>query len=175
MLQLDTTAYSLSGIPYITFEALDEFAESVIRDFNPENLKAPAILDVAKFVKFYLEIHVEYKRISCDRKVMAMTAFNTGIVRVYDDCGVETLPFVVHEGTLIIDPVLKEKRNEPRHRFTIMHEASHWMIHRPSFAEGNPFGTPGVFENQYLAAKKGRIDYSRSLRKCLIINLTTWG
>ena len=104
MLQLDISAYSLSGIPYITYEALDEFAESVIRDFNPENLKAPAILDVAKFVKFYLDMEVEYKRVSYDRKIMAMTAFNTGIVRVYDDRGIETLPLAVQEGTLIIDP-----------------------------------------------------------------------
>jgi len=43
-----------------------------------------------------------------------------------------------------------------------MHEGSHWLIHRPAFAVDNPFGTPGKFENQYVAAKEGRIDYSRS-------------
>jgi Zn-dependent peptidase ImmA (M78 family) len=46
-----------------------------------------------------------------------------------------------------------------------MHEGAHWLIHRPAFAADNPFGSPGLFENQYLAAKEGRIDYSRSTRE----------
>jgi Zn-dependent peptidase ImmA (M78 family) len=163
MLEL-TTSYTLSKIPYITNDALDQYAEDVIRDAMPENLAEPTILDVESFVEFYLDMQIEFKRICGDRKIMAMTAFNTGIVQIYDDAGKTPLPLVVQEGTLIVDPILMIKRNLARRRFTFMHEASHWLIHRQAFSEDNPFGTPGVYENQYLAAKEGRIDYSRSLK-----------
>ena len=164
MLQL-MSSYSLSQIPYATYEMLDQYAEAVILDAMPMNLAEPTILDVGWFVEFYLHLQIEYKRISSDRKVMAMTAFDTGIVQVYDDMGIKPVPLVVRKGTIIIDPVLMQKRNLARCRFTFMHEGSHWLLHRPAFSAGNPFGTPGVFENQYLAAKEGRIDYSRSQKE----------
>jgi len=161
MLILDTI-YSFTQVPYIAYDDLDQYAEDVVRDFMPESLAEPSILDVGRFVEFYLNMDVEYKRISCDQKVMAMTAFNTGIVQVFDERSREPIPFIVHEGTIIIDPILTQKRNRARQRFTFMHEGSHWLLHRKAFSVDNPFGTPGVFENQYLAAKAGRIDYCRN-------------
>jgi Zn-dependent peptidase ImmA (M78 family) len=94
-----------------------------------------------------------------------MTAFNTGVVQIADEASGKPVPLIVQEGTVIIDPLLMEKRNAARRRFTFMHEGAHWLIHRPAFAVDNPFGSPGVYENQYLAAKEGRIDYSRSQKE----------
>jgi Zn-dependent peptidase ImmA (M78 family) len=156
------TGYSFSNVPYITYDALDSYAEAVVRDAMPEALAAPTVLDVDKFIEFYLNMFVECKKISNDRPILAMTAFQTGIVQVIDDCEGVAVPLVVREGTIIIDPSLMGKRNAPRRRFTFMHEGAHWLIHRPAFASDNPFGSPGVYENQFLAAKEGRIDYSRS-------------
>jgi Zn-dependent peptidase ImmA (M78 family) len=164
MLKLNTP-YSLSLVPYVTYDALDQYAEAVVRDAMPEALAAPAILDVVRFIEFYLEMQTEYKRLSYDRKILAMTAFNTGVVQVADERSGKPVPLVVQEGTVIIEPLLMEKRNAARRRFTFMHEGAHWLIHRPAFALDNPFGSPGVYENQYLAAKAGRIDYSRSQKE----------
>ena len=169
MLELETS-YDLFRVPYIDYGALDQYAEAVLRHAMPKLgmpnlLTEPTVLDVMRFIEFYCEMDIEYKRINYDRKVMAMTAFNSGVVQVCDDSGIEPLPLIVREGTLIIDPILMQKRNLARRRFTFMHEGSHWLIHRPAFALDNPAGTPGVFENQYLAAKEGRIDYSRSQKE----------
>jgi hypothetical protein len=54
-------------------------------------------------------------------------------------------------------------RNLPRLRFTLMHEAAHWLIHRPVFAADNPFGAPGVYENQYLAVQCLRVRQAATL------------
>jgi Zn-dependent peptidase ImmA (M78 family) len=163
MLKLET-GYSFSNVPYITCDALDQYGENVVRDAMPDALKAPTVLDVDKFIEFYLNMYVECKRISYDHKILAMTAFDTGIVQVCDDHGGQPFPLAVHAGTLIIDPILLEKRNVARRRFTKMHEGSHWLLHRPAF-EDNPMKSVGVYENQYLAAKEGRLDYSRSTRE----------
>ena len=164
MLEINTS-FSLSKVPYLTYDALDATATEILRDAMPEILVEPLILDVGRFIEFYLNMQVEYKRLSYDRKIMALTAFNAGIVQVLDDAGKETVPLIVDEGTIIIDPILMQKRNLARRRFTFMHEGSHWLLHRHAFAEDNPFGTPGVFENQFIAAKEGRIDYSRSQKE----------
>ena len=156
------TGYSLSRVPYITYNALDDYAEIVVADFAPELLHYPGILNVEEFLEFYLELSTRYCRISYDRKVLGMTAFNDGLLQVVDEETGMTEPIPVTTGTVILDTSLTSKRNKPRLRFTSMHEGSHWLIHRPAFAEDNPFGHVGVYENQYLAAKEGRMDYNRS-------------
>ena len=164
MIELQTS-YSLSQIPYLSYESLDSYAEELVRDFAPNALEIPGELDVDKFVEFYLRLAVNYRRICFDRKIMGITAFNDGTVEVMnEDTGLsENLP--VKTGTVIIDPSLLVKRNVPRLRFTMLHEGSHWLLHKKAFAEDNPFGSAGIYENQFIAAKEGRIDYSRSQKE----------
>lgn len=164
MLELKTS-YSFSQIPYITYDALDAYAEAVIRDAMPEALIAPAAVDVERFVEFYLGLQLEFKRLSYDRQILAMTAFNAGIVQIIDEASGAPEGLPVTAGTVIIEPLLTQKRNTARRRFTYMHEGSHWLLHRKAFAPDNPMGSVGKFENQYLAAKEGRIDYSRSQKE----------
>jgi Zn-dependent peptidase ImmA (M78 family) len=159
------TSYSFSRVPYITNDALDAYAESIVADFAPASLNNPGVINAESFVEYYLGLPIEYRRISYDRKILAMTAFNDGLLQVTgEDTGFPE-PMPVRAGTVVIDTSLTTKRNLPRLRFTLMHEAAHWLIHRPAFAADNPFGAPGVYENQYLAAKEGRIDYSRSQKE----------
>ena len=164
MIELQTP-YTLSQIPYLSYEALDDYAEELVRDFSIDALQVPGVLDVDKFIEYYLQLAVEYRRICFDRKIMGVTAFNDGTVEVLnEETGLsEKLP--VKTGTVIIDPSLLTKRNIPRLRFTMMHEGSHWLLHKKAFAEDNPFGPAGIYENQFIAAKEGGVDYSRSTKE----------
>jgi len=161
MLEL-TTSYTFSKVPNITYDALDDYADNVIRDAMPNALNTPTAIDAAWFVEFYLGLDIIYQRLSYDRQILGMTAFNTGFVQTLNESTGKPEPMYVNEGTVIIEPSLTHKRNTHRHRFTYMHEGAHWLIHRPAFSKDNPYGSIGKFDNQYLAAKEGRIDYSRS-------------
>ena len=164
MVELNTS-YSLSQIPYLTYGSLDEYAEELIKDFAPELLCKPGALDVDNFIEYYLHLAVDYRRLCLDRKVLGITAFNDGTVDVMcEDTGMPEKIFV-KTGTVILDPALLAKRNIPRLRFTMLHEGSHWLLHRKAFAEDNPFGPAGIYENQFIAAKEGRVDYSRSSKE----------
>ena len=161
------TSYTFSQIPYLTYDALEEYAEQVVADFAPERLKTPGALDVDRFIEYYLGLSVEYHRICYDRRVLGMTAFNDGKIDVTnEDTGLPE-PLPVSKGTIVIDTSLTvSKRSIPRLRFTMMHEgAGHWMLHRKAFSPDNPFGPAGVYKNQYLAAKEGRHDYSSSKKE----------
>ena len=95
-----------------------------------------------------------------------MTAFNDGTVEVMDEETGQVVNLPVTAGTVIIDSSLNSKRNEARRRFTMVHEGGgHWLLHRKAFANDNPCGPAGIYENQYLAAKEGRVDYSRSQKE----------
>jgi hypothetical protein len=161
MIELDTS-YSLSQIPYITNEALDEYATRVVADAQHEVMKEPTALDVDRFLEFYLGLNVEFKRLSYNSVILGMTAFNAGIVHTIDESTNRITPILVEAGTVIIEPSLMNGRNLARRRFTYMHEGSHWLLHRKAFSTGNPFGSAGKYDNQYLAAKEGRIDYCRA-------------
>ena len=161
MLEL-VTSYSLSQVPYITYDALDAYGEAVLHDAIPGALDAPCPVDALWFLEFYLGMEVVYHRLSYDRKILGMTAFNAGYVQIRDEQTGEPDALYVKAGTVIIGPVLTLPRNAARFRFTAMHEGVHWLIHRKAFSADNPCGSVGKFENQYLAAKEGRIDYSRS-------------
>jgi hypothetical protein len=160
MLRLETVL-SLSRVPYITYDMLDLYAEAVIDDAAPDVLDAPAPVNVEQFLEFYLGLNIEYKALSYDHKILGLTVFNDCVVFVVDEISRRQVPLGVSEGTVFIDPILLQKRSTARRRFTAMHEGAHWLIHREAFSADNPFGTPGVFDNKFLAAKTGRIDYSR--------------
>ncbi|MDL2234684.1 ImmA/IrrE family metallo-endopeptidase [Christensenellaceae bacterium OttesenSCG-928-L17] len=156
---------SFSRVPYLTYDTLEDYAEQVVADFAPDLLHTPGVLDAEAFVEFYLKLQIEYHRICYDRKVLGMTAFNSGYLQVANEETGLPEPLPVTRGTVILDTSLTAKRSLPRLRFTTLHEGAHWLLHRESFAEDNPMGAVGVYENQYLAAKEGRIDYSRCQRE----------
>ena len=164
MLEL-RTGYTFSQVPYITYDALDEYATHIVNDFALERLTYPGALDVDSFLEFYLGLTVDFRRICYNKQVLGMTAFDDGKVEVMDEETGQVVDLPVTTGTVIIDSSLNSKRNEARRRFTMVHEGGHWLLHRKAFAEDNPFGPAGVYENQYLAAKEGRVDYSRSQKE----------
>jgi len=163
MLTLDT-CFTLSKIPYISYDALEVYAENLVLDFAPTLLKNPGIINMDEFLEYYLNLTIDFRRICLNKTVLGITAFNDGMVDIINDDGQPDQLFAT-KGTVIIDTSLTSKRNEPRLRFTGMHEGVHWLIHREAFAEDNPFGPAGIYENQFLAAKEGRGDYTRSKKE----------
>jgi Zn-dependent peptidase ImmA (M78 family) len=156
------TSYSFSQVPYITYEALDEYAEKLVRDFSPERLLIPGEFDILGFIQNYLGLTVKYYPLSYDTKVIGITAFHGDSIQVYDKETNAAVNVDIEKGTVVIDISLKNKRSVRRYRFTLAHEGSHWLIHQKTFSLDNPFGNMGMRENKYLAAKQGSIDYSRS-------------
>jgi len=159
------TSYTLAQIPYLTYDSLDEYAEELINDFAPEMLQIPGSLDVDNFIEYYLNLTVDYQRLCITRKILGITAFNDGVVDIVCSETNEPHKIAVKAGTIILDPSLLTKRNIPRMRFTMLHEGSHWLLHRKAFSEGNPFVPTNIYEGQLIAAKTGRVDYSRSKKE----------
>ncbi len=156
------TGYTLSQVPYVTNDVLENYAENIVWDFAPQLLNNPGPIDADKFLEFYLCLNVDSRCISHKEQILGLTAFSDGTVEILN---VETgmiEDFPVTAGTVIIDISLDSKRNIARRRFTIIHEGCHWILHRKFFTEYNPFGPASIYEKRYLAAKTGRLDHNSS-------------
>jgi len=157
-------SYSFSLVPYVYNDVLDDYAVAVLRDAIPEVLDRPMPVDVEWLLDYYLHLSVEFKKLSYGKKVLGMTAFNPGYIQIINEDG-QPDALLVDSGTIVIDSSLLRKRNEHRMRFTMMHEGTHWMIHQRAFSKENLLFENQKYENQYLAAKEGCIDYSRNQKE----------
>ena len=120
-----------SGVPILSKNDIEEFAENVLSRFNPELLLVPQPVTIELLIETHLGLDVDYKNLSIDESILGLTTFDDGFVKVYtDNSKEENLP--VNEGTIIIDNKLLEG-NPGRLRFTYAHEASHWILHRHIF------------------------------------------
>jgi hypothetical protein len=90
---------------------LESYAEDIVKDFAPELLLHPGIIDVDEFLEYYLKLDVVYRHISYNKKVLGITAFNDGLVDVIDEETGKPGEIAVKKGTVIIDTSLTSKKN----------------------------------------------------------------
>jgi hypothetical protein len=76
MLEIDT-----SKIRYVTNEALNQYADEMLHDYNPELLKSPCPIDIDDFLEFYLSLEVEHQRLSRSELILGMTVLTTELFR----------------------------------------------------------------------------------------------
>ena len=107
------TSYSFSGVPYTTEDMLEDYAGEVLLDAKPEALLSPCPIDALWFVEIYLKMDVVYRRLSYDRQILGMTAFNAGYVQILDEHG-RPDALLVDAGTVIMEPTLELEQNARR-------------------------------------------------------------
>lgn len=121
--------YKSNGVPILSKEDIDSYAEAVISDFKPELLTIPQPTPVEEFVEIYLGLNVDYHKLSLDNSILGMIAFNEGYVEVYDENSRKKF-IEAAEGTAFIDTFLLEEDQKGRFRFTFGHEPGHWIFHK---------------------------------------------
>jgi Zn-dependent peptidase ImmA (M78 family) len=72
---------------------------------------------------------VRSKNITADKSVLGLIAFEDAKVPCYD-LAYRPIELDLSAGDILIDMSLSGNRNIPRRRFTLAHEASHWILHR---------------------------------------------
>jgi len=75
----------MSQVPYITYDALEDYAEKIVGDFAPALVKTPGIINAEEFLEYYLKLTIDYRNICFNRKVLGITAFNDGTVDIISD------------------------------------------------------------------------------------------
>jgi hypothetical protein len=112
---------------------MDSIAEAILHDYNKKVLCEPSALDIEQFAEFYLGLEMDYQDLTHNRSLLGMMVFNNCQVPVYDATMQEAKYISVREGTALIDNSLLEEGQKLTARFTVGHEASHWIFHRKKY------------------------------------------
>lgn len=123
-----------NGVPILSKNEIDQFAENYIWDFCPEAMKDPMQIDIDSFAQNYLGMKQDFQYLSHNGVYLGMTVFNdTDKVIVYNPES-NTAEYISAEArTMIIDNNLLEERQERRYRFTVPHECGHDIFHTQYF------------------------------------------
>lgn len=150
--------YSASGLPILNQEDIEILAEKILKEKQPERLKEPSALDVDALV-YSLHLDKSEAILSRDESILGLISFQKQTLPIFDE-GLRYASLPVDLGNIVIDSRLK--RVPTRYRFTVTHEAAHWMMHRTYYE--NPNKRDYIFRHtgfSYVACKKDPKEYGR--------------
>ncbi len=141
-------AQQSNGIYVLSRENIEEIAQDILKDFSPKNLDNPTYLSTRSFLCDYLGLRVKYEYIGMPKKEILGLVVMDDIALIPSCDGVHR-PKALEEtyGTVLIHSKLNEICKFPRKRFTEMHEAAHFLLHKE------------YFERALLPKRKQRFSY----------------
>ena len=124
----------LNGVPILSKIEIDNIAQRCLEEFSPEVLDTPQPVDEDRFLTDYLGLTQDFKYLSNCGIYLGMIVFeDSRKIIIYDEFSKKADYITAKQGTVIIDSSLLEDGQEARYRFTAMHEAGHWILHRRLF------------------------------------------
>lgn len=115
---------------------LDIMAIDILKKYDLSILTEGKATDIESFIESYLELDIDYKNLSQDDNILGLTTFDDGEVLIYSDDKEQVESLKVRSGNIIIDNSLLEPDiPEGRLRFTLAHEAAHWILHKEIFKD----------------------------------------
>ena len=123
-----------NGLYILSREDIEQIATEHLSAYAPRNLLHPLPLSTTDFLESYLGLIVKYRYIGDFQSgILGLTVMGDEVtIPSYDDL---LNPVLLKEtfGTVLLSPQLLGRENEPRRRYTEMHEASHFLLHQPYF------------------------------------------
>lgn len=122
-----------NGIYRLSRRDIEQIASDTLREFYPENLRTPSIINPDDFLDqkgLILKVNPIGTPNSGIEGCMVMV--ETAEIPYLDENNREA-KLVEPYGTMIISPTLEAPNMQARRRFTIVHEAGHWDLHRDYF------------------------------------------
>ena len=121
--------------PILSNREIDEFAYSVLEDYDRDLLKGPGAVDYEHFLESYLGMDIIYKDIYYKEDtppVYGMTVFRDGTVKVFDREDNRVANPIIRANTVILDNAVTS--NDGMAMFTGLHESGHIFLHRDVFS-----------------------------------------
>lgn len=113
---------------FLTVNEIEELAESLIRRFYARRRELPDAVDIDAFVTRFLKLCVEYHAFAeGDSDKIGFISDGVSPLWIYRG---GAAPKVFPKGTIVLEKELLTPREEKRRRFTLAHEASHYLMDR---------------------------------------------
>lgn len=119
-------------VPVISKDQLDEVASAFLEKYYPEALQNPMYLDPMELAR-RMGLKVELLQLTEDYSIFGEIFFSDCEAEVYDPSQGKTVSKHFSGGTMAVDPNGFYLRNLGSVNNTIVHECSHWELHRKAF------------------------------------------
>ena len=106
---------------------------------------------------------LKQKRTDCG-KTLGLIAFAHEHITVMDNTFHKIIT-EIDEGTVIIERTLMGRSNFCRYRFTLAHEVSHWLIHRPFHSPTNKQYECRTANQSYIACRSADIENKKHINR----------
>lgn len=114
---------------YISNAELEELGESIVLDYTGGKAAWMERIDLEGLIMNYLGLLIEYERFAeDDLSKIGFLADGTTPLYIYRD-GKKTLE-IFCKGTIVLDRFLLRTEEIGRRRFTLAHEAAHWLLEK---------------------------------------------
>ena len=127
-MKLDYPQYE-NGMYKLDRADFDDIAYEILDEYLPDALNSPGVVDINYLIKDCLYLNVFSKNITADKSVLGLIAFEDATLPCYDLAFNKT-KIDLQAGDIVIDLSLSGKQMKFRRRFTLAHEAAHWILHR---------------------------------------------
>lgn len=118
--------------PIVKDTDIQEYAETLLRDYKPKLLQEPGKVNPIHFVEAYLDAVVDYQDIyypEDEPAIAGATVFNDDHILVFDREAKRIKPIEVAANTVLIDNSTMADGKEGFAAFTVLHEGGHLCLH----------------------------------------------
>ena len=126
---------SNDNTPILSNKQIDEFAATVLADYDPDLLREPGTVHYEHFIESYMEMDLLYKDIYYAENtppVYGVTVFRDGTVKIFDREESRVVNRPTRANTVILDNSVTS--NKGMAMFTALHESGHVFLHRGVFS-----------------------------------------
>lgn len=137
----------------------DDIARDIMKEYMPGAVDMQQAVDINYLIKECLFLTVKSKNITADRSILGLIAFEDATIPCYD-LSFKPVTLDLQAGDILLDMSLSGNTSLPRRRFTMAHEASHWILHR---SYHSPTNQKFEFRRPFNESKAS--DIERKIRK----------
>lgn len=134
-----------NGMFILNKSDFDNIASMILKEYLPDVINKPCVVDINYIVKECLYLNIYSKNITADKSVLGLIAFENALLPCFD-LAYNKIDMKLQAGDIVIDLSLSGKWMKFRRRFTLAHEASHWILHR---SYHSPTNQPYEFRKPY--------------------------
>jgi len=132
--------------PILSNREIDEYAHAILKDYKPELLQEPGIINYQHFLESYLGMQILFHDIynaDSDKPILALTAFRDGMIKVFDRESESIKKVIVPARSVVMDNSIMGDDKEHLALFTGMHEGGHitmqWHVYTGETFDGELF------------------------------------
>lgn len=153
-----------NGLYLLNRQNIEEIETGILEEHMPAVLNSPCAVNIKWLAEEEYGLDIQHYFLTYDSSILGLIAFAHENITVMDNTFNKIIT-EIDEGTVIIERTLMGRSNFCRYRFTLAHEVSHWLIHRPFHSPTNKQYEFRTAIQSYIACRSADIENKKHINR----------